>query len=249
MYLVSHLMLRTCWRSTWVKQVECKYGVQLQHWAAATLGLLDGFSLLYNIHCIHSSIFIPLPSSSPLKAVGLYSISKTALLGLTKALAAELGSDNIRVNCIAPGIIKTRFSSAVRQVVLWTQHTVCKNHFHVCSSGRTRLSLKKLPNMYLLGGEPVHHTIIRSSSNMHARTHTHTHPHSLPTPHHQTRRAQWLRRYNLLPLFRRCCLCYRGNHRDCRRHNEQTVNSIRVRQAQILFLILMYVVCMSLSGV
>lgn len=43
-----------------------------------------------------------------------YSVSKTALLGLTKALASELASKNIRVNCLAPGLIKTNFSS-----VLW----------------------------------------------------------------------------------------------------------------------------------
>ncbi len=40
-------------------------------------------------------------------------MSKTALLGLTKALAEELAPDNIRVNCIAPGLIKTKFSSSV----------------------------------------------------------------------------------------------------------------------------------------
>ncbi len=45
--------------------------------------------------------------------LGAYSVSKTALLGLTKALAEELAPDNIRVNCIAPGLIKTKFSSSV----------------------------------------------------------------------------------------------------------------------------------------
>ena len=33
----------------------------------------------------------------------MYAVSKTSLLGLTKALAEELGPDGIRVNCIAPG--------------------------------------------------------------------------------------------------------------------------------------------------
>uniref|UniRef100_A0A3Q2QXV0 Dehydrogenase/reductase (SDR family) member 4 n=1 Tax=Fundulus heteroclitus TaxID=8078 RepID=A0A3Q2QXV0_FUNHE len=51
---------------------------------------------------------------SSVAALGPYSVSKTALLGLTKALAPELAQSNIRVNCVAPGIIKTRFSSAVR---------------------------------------------------------------------------------------------------------------------------------------
>ena len=45
--------------------------------------------------------------------LGPYSVSKTALFGLIKVLSAELGPDGIRVNGIAPGIIKTNFSKAV----------------------------------------------------------------------------------------------------------------------------------------
>lgn len=40
-------------------------------------------------------------------------MSKTALFGLTKAISQDLAADNIRVNCIAPGIIKTRFSRSM----------------------------------------------------------------------------------------------------------------------------------------
>lgn len=45
--------------------------------------------------------------------LGAYSVSKTALLGLSKAVATQVACNNIRANCIAPGIIKTRFSSPV----------------------------------------------------------------------------------------------------------------------------------------
>ena len=37
----------------------------------------------------------------------LYSASKSALIGMTKALAKETGPCGITVNCIAPGVIKT----------------------------------------------------------------------------------------------------------------------------------------------
>ena len=52
---------------------------------------------------------------TPLENLGVYSVSKTALFGLTKVLAEELGPDGVRVNCLAPGIIRTKFSKVVRQ--------------------------------------------------------------------------------------------------------------------------------------
>ena len=42
--------------------------------------------------------------------LGAYSISKAALISMTKVLARDLGQHGIQVNCIAPGLIKTRFS-------------------------------------------------------------------------------------------------------------------------------------------
>src|SRR5208337_195278 len=36
-----------------------------------------------------------------------YSAAKAGMLGLAKAMARELGSDNIRVNCVTPGLIQT----------------------------------------------------------------------------------------------------------------------------------------------
>jgi NAD(P)-dependent dehydrogenase (short-subunit alcohol dehydrogenase family) len=42
---------------------------------------------------------------------GMYGMTKAAILSMTKTMAAELGGSGIRVNAIAPGLIKTRFSS------------------------------------------------------------------------------------------------------------------------------------------
>jgi NAD(P)-dependent dehydrogenase (short-subunit alcohol dehydrogenase family) len=50
---------------------------------------------------------------SPMPGMGAYGISKAGLIMLTRTLARELGPLNIQVNALAPGIIKTRFSTAL----------------------------------------------------------------------------------------------------------------------------------------
>jgi len=52
----------------------------------------------------------------PAAMLGTYSVTKTAMLGLTRVLAAEWVESGIRVNCVCPGVIKTKFSS-----VLWKE--------------------------------------------------------------------------------------------------------------------------------
>jgi len=49
----------------------------------------------------------------PEHGLGIYSMSKAALISLTKVLAKEWGDDNIRANAICPGLIKTKFSEAL----------------------------------------------------------------------------------------------------------------------------------------
>lgn len=44
-----------------------------------------------------------------------YSSTKSALIGLTKALAKELGPSHINVNCIAPGVIATEMNSSLSE--------------------------------------------------------------------------------------------------------------------------------------
>ncbi|MBP9875030.1 MAG: glucose 1-dehydrogenase, partial [Haliscomenobacter sp.] len=49
----------------------------------------------------------------PEPMLGIYSVSKAALISLTKVLAKEWGAYGIRVNAICPGLIKTKFSEAL----------------------------------------------------------------------------------------------------------------------------------------
>jgi NAD(P)-dependent dehydrogenase (short-subunit alcohol dehydrogenase family) len=45
--------------------------------------------------------------------IGAYGISKAADMQLARNLAIELGPDNIRINTIAPGLVKTDFAKAL----------------------------------------------------------------------------------------------------------------------------------------
>ncbi len=45
--------------------------------------------------------------------LGAYNISKAGVIMLTRQLAHELRGGKIRVNCVAPGLIKTRFAEAL----------------------------------------------------------------------------------------------------------------------------------------
>jgi NAD(P)-dependent dehydrogenase (short-subunit alcohol dehydrogenase family) len=46
---------------------------------------------------------------------GVYGMTKAAVLSMVQSLAQELGSANIRVNAIAPGLVETKFASAIVQ--------------------------------------------------------------------------------------------------------------------------------------
>ena len=61
---------------------------------------------------------------SPAAGLGPYCISKAGINMLTKALALELGPYNVRVNAIAPRIVKTDFSKA-----LWTNEKLMAQEY------------------------------------------------------------------------------------------------------------------------
>lgn len=46
---------------------------------------------------------------------GIYSITKAAIVNMTKAFAKECAADGIRVNCVLPGLTDTKFARAIVQ--------------------------------------------------------------------------------------------------------------------------------------
>ena len=63
---------------------------------------------IVNIGSIQSFVHVRTPNSAA------YTASKHGVLGFTKALAAELGKDGVRVNAIGPGLIETPLNANVR---------------------------------------------------------------------------------------------------------------------------------------
>jgi 3-oxoacyl-[acyl-carrier protein] reductase len=70
--------------------------------------LRAGKGRIVNIGSIQSFVHVRTPSSPA------YTASKHGVLGFTKALAAELGKDGVRVNAIGPGFIETPLNAATR---------------------------------------------------------------------------------------------------------------------------------------
>jgi NAD(P)-dependent dehydrogenase (short-subunit alcohol dehydrogenase family) len=58
---------------------------------------------------------------------GIYSITKGAVLNMTKSFAKECGPDGIRCNAILPGLIRTKFASALLNDASQLQHYVGEN--------------------------------------------------------------------------------------------------------------------------
>jgi NAD(P)-dependent dehydrogenase (short-subunit alcohol dehydrogenase family) len=67
----------------------------------------------------------------PEPMIGLYSVSKAALINLTQAMAQDWGRDNVRANAICPGLVKTRFSSA-----LWQNDAIARHFVERTPLGR-----------------------------------------------------------------------------------------------------------------
>jgi NAD(P)-dependent dehydrogenase (short-subunit alcohol dehydrogenase family) len=80
---------------------------------------------IVNIGSIQSFLHVRWPNSAA------YTTSKHGVLGFTKALAAELGPDGVRVNAIGPGLIETPLNRETREknphvVEMYLDHTPLK---------------------------------------------------------------------------------------------------------------------------
>lgn len=100
------------WAYDKIMDVNVKGPFQLAKYALPAMRQAGGGSII-NISSIGGL--------TPEPQLGIYSVSKAALISLTKVMAKEWGSHGIRANVICPGLIKTKFSEA-----LWNNEQILK---------------------------------------------------------------------------------------------------------------------------
>lgn len=102
------ISLRKVFQAVNAEEEQRLYGVNLFGTLNVTRSFLQGMinqksGVVINV----SSVFGEIGGSCEVD----YSASKAALIGLTKALAKEVGPSCVRVNCVTPGIIDTDINS------------------------------------------------------------------------------------------------------------------------------------------
>ena len=113
-------------REAVIKDWQDVMAVNLNGVFNVTLAFLDQLRAtkgrIVNIGSIQSFVHVRTPNSPA------YTTSKHGVLGFTRALAAELGKDGVRVNAIGPGLIETPLNEKVRAnspelVKIFLEHT------------------------------------------------------------------------------------------------------------------------------
>jgi len=87
-------------------EVNCK-GYFMMAQRAARLMVEQGSGSIVNMASIEGI--------KPSPMMGIYSMTKAAVIMLTKALATELGGSNVRANVICPGLVETKFAAVLIQ--------------------------------------------------------------------------------------------------------------------------------------
>lgn len=85
-------------------EINCK-GYFLMAQQAGKMMITQGKGVIINIASIEGL--------SPSPFMGIYAMTKSAVIMLTKVLARELGPAGIRCNAVCPGLTETRFSSVL----------------------------------------------------------------------------------------------------------------------------------------
>lgn len=102
------ISLRKVFQTVNAEEEQRLYGVNLFGTLNVTRAFLQGMINQKSGAVINvSSVFGEIGGSCEVD----YSASKAALIGLTKALAKEVGPSCVRVNCVTPGIIDTDINS------------------------------------------------------------------------------------------------------------------------------------------
>ncbi|MDG1483902.1 MAG: glucose 1-dehydrogenase [Myxococcota bacterium] len=93
--------------SAWDKtfQVNLKGTFAMSREVASRLILSNRSGSIINMSSVYGTVGAPYQS--------IYAMTKAAMISMTRTMAVELGPADIRVNAIAPGLVDTRFASAI----------------------------------------------------------------------------------------------------------------------------------------
>lgn len=95
----------TAWDKTF--EVNLKGYFSMTREVAGRLVAQERPGSIVNVSSIAGLIGMPLQ--------GVYSMTKAAILSMTRTLAVELGPSKIRVNAVAPGLVDTRLAEAITE--------------------------------------------------------------------------------------------------------------------------------------
>ena len=86
-------------------QVNLKGTFAMSREVASRLILNNRSGSIINMSSVYGTVGAPFQS--------IYAMTKAAMISMTRTMAVELGPADIRVNAIAPGLVDTRFASAI----------------------------------------------------------------------------------------------------------------------------------------